>query len=99
MSALISDIMMPGQSGIELVRQVLQRHPQLHTVLMSGYAENLSQIPEGTRFLPKPFAPQGLLDAVTRRDAEPPNGATASDGAESDAVSEPTPPLADPDET
>lgn len=39
--AVISDIMMPGMSGIELAEEIARRWPELPVVLMTGYSDKL----------------------------------------------------------
>jgi CheY-like chemotaxis protein len=67
---LVSDVMLPGMKGPELVMQVHARWPQLPTLLMSGHAnEALVQrgmIAHGTRVLRKPFTPAELRAALER---------------------------------
>ena len=75
---LISDIVMPGESGIELRRFVAERWPGLPVILVSGYsaegpAEFASRTP-ATRFVQKPFAAEHLLALVDETLAEPPPG-------------------------
>ncbi|KQR77625.1 hypothetical protein ASG03_14590 [Rhizobium sp. Leaf341] len=41
--ALLSDVMMPGISGIELAEQARREFPSLRMVLMTGYSEKLDQ--------------------------------------------------------
>jgi DNA-binding NtrC family response regulator len=65
---VISDIVMPGESGIELRRWIAQRWPELPVILISGYsaegpAEFASRTPH-TNFVQKPFAADTLLDIV-----------------------------------
>ncbi len=60
--ALISDMVMPGLRGPELVRAFQARCPGRPAILMSGYAEGLDALPAGVPFLPKPLTP----DAVAR---------------------------------
>ncbi|MBV1797991.1 ATP-binding protein [Siccirubricoccus sp. G192] len=65
--ALVSDVAMPGQDGLELARDLRSRWPGLPVVLLSGYAESaLGHDPEGEgmRFLHKPYAPAELLAAL-----------------------------------
>ena len=66
---LVTDVVMPGSSGIELARELRSRHPGLPVLLVSGYAdENLPDIltERATRFLPKPFTWPDLAAAVTK---------------------------------
>ncbi|MGH2632266.1 MAG: response regulator [Tepidiformaceae bacterium] len=73
---LISDIVMPGESGIELRRHVAGRWPGLPVILVSGYstegpAEFASRTPH-TRFVQKPFAAEQILALVDDILAPPP---------------------------
>lgn len=65
---IISDIVMPGESGIDLRRDVLERWPELPVILISGYsaegpAEFASRTPN-TTFVQKPFAADQFLALV-----------------------------------
>lgn len=65
---VISDIVMPGETGIELRRWVAARWPELPVVLISGYsaegpAEFASRNPH-TQFVQKPFGADTLLGLV-----------------------------------
>ena len=75
---VISDIVMPGESGIELRRVIAREHPDLPVILISGYsaegpAEFAARTPN-TAFVQKPFAADQLLTLVreTLRPAEGP---------------------------
>jgi PAS domain S-box-containing protein len=56
---LVSDVIMPGISGIELSRRLLAQYPQLAVLLVSGYAgteiTRLAELGEHVQFLQKPF--------------------------------------------
>ncbi len=65
---IVSDVVMPGRSGIEFRREVARRKPGLPVILVSGYspeapAEFASRAPD-TLFVPKPFAVEDLLALV-----------------------------------
>lgn len=64
---VVTDVVMPGQSGIELAAELRAAHPGIAVVLMSGYAEeNVSAaaaLPD-TRLVAKPFTPDELIAAV-----------------------------------
>jgi DNA-binding NtrC family response regulator len=65
---VISDIVMPGESGIELRRTIAERWPDLPVILISGYsaegpAEFAARTPH-TSFVQKPFAADQLLSLV-----------------------------------
>jgi two-component system, cell cycle sensor histidine kinase and response regulator CckA len=62
---LLTDVVMPGMSGVELADELRRRLPRLRVLLMSGYAEEIILAEESDYdFVAKPFTPQGLLDAV-----------------------------------
>jgi CheY-like chemotaxis protein len=56
---VLTDVVMPGWSGLELSRRILDERPDMRLVLMSGYADDaISQhgaIEQDTAFLNKPF--------------------------------------------
>jgi two-component system, NtrC family, sensor kinase len=67
---VITDIRMPGMSGVQLADAVVMKHPDSLLVFMTGYAEYnalsqaIKQRPFG--FLEKPFLPDQLLALVDR---------------------------------
>lgn len=67
---LITDLTMPGLSGIGLARQVYQIAPALPVILCSGYgadvAEQAEEIPNVVCYVQKPYRRQQLLEAVER---------------------------------
>lgn len=74
---VISDIVMPGESGIELRRTIAGRWPELPVILISGHsAEGPAEFAAGTpntTFVQKPFAADQFLALVeqTLTGAEP----------------------------
>jgi len=65
---ILADLMMPVAGGLDLVNAVRSRWPQLPVLIMTGYASISSAI-EVTRagaigYLPKPFTPEELEDAI-----------------------------------
>ncbi len=58
---VVSDVRMPGMSGIELAAQVGARHPGVPVVLISGYFQAEK---DGVHFLKKPFSLEELQAAV-----------------------------------
>jgi CheY-like chemotaxis protein len=71
---VVSDVIMPGGiNGRQLAEQVRQGHPQMHIVLMSGYADEADSA--GASDLPvlaKPFDRQDLVRALLRANRETP---------------------------
>ncbi len=67
---VICDLMLPGQSGLEAVRAMRARRPQLPIVVITGYAtaahEEQALGSGAVAFLPKPFDDSELLDLVRR---------------------------------
>jgi signal transduction histidine kinase/CheY-like chemotaxis protein len=65
---LLSDLVMPGDSGPSLARRLRENNPRLAVLFMSGYAEEAvggeaRSIP-GASFISKPFSPDDLLRRV-----------------------------------
>ena len=65
---VVSDIVMPGESGIELRQAVLEQRPEVPFILISGYsaegpAEFAARTPR-TIFVQKPFAADQFLRLV-----------------------------------
>ena len=67
---LVSDIRMPGGSGIELLSQVKQMHPGLPVIIMTAYSDLDSAVSafQGGAFeyLPKPFDVTKAVDLIRR---------------------------------
>ena len=65
---LITDIVMPGMSGIELAKEISQLAPGLKVLFASGYTENTivhhGVLDPGMSFLQKPFGPSQLAERV-----------------------------------
>ena len=67
---LVSDIRMNGTSGLELLREVKQRHPALPVIIMTAYSDLESAVAafQGGAFeyLPKPFDVDQAVDLIRR---------------------------------
>ena len=67
---VLSDVVMPGMSGVELARHVLEDHPGVPVLLATGYSDEL--LKRGTEFavLGKPFGAADLSKAMSALLAE-----------------------------
>jgi signal transduction histidine kinase len=80
---LLTDVVMPGISGLELADRVKQTHPRAAVLLMSGYSPDLAG--PGHAFRPdlplvqKPVTERTLLEAIRAAIATP-RGVPESDG-------------------
>jgi FixJ family two-component response regulator len=69
-ACLVLDIVMPGMSGLELLRFARARWADLPVIMVSGRGEHLSKaglVAAGaTDFLPKPFSDTAIVEAIER---------------------------------
>ena len=67
---LVSDIRMPGESGLDLLKQVKTRFPSLPVIIMTAYSDLESAVAafQGGAFeyLPKPFDVDQALELIRR---------------------------------
>jgi DNA-binding response OmpR family regulator len=61
---LLSDVDMPGMTGIELAIQLNQERPTTRILLISGLPTGMLVLNNGWSFLPKPFMPEMLRDRI-----------------------------------
>ena len=64
---LLTDVVMPGISGLELARQIGSARPGIKVLYMSGYVPGAADgngLKESTSLLQKPFTPEELLQRV-----------------------------------
>ena len=75
---VITDLVMPGMNGRELVERWRARHPETRVLFMSGYtdatAHSQGGLPVGAAFIQKPFAPSALARRVREVLEQPPPG-------------------------
>src|SRR5213075_148880 len=73
---LVSDIRMPGESGLLLLNKVKERYPQLPVIIMTAYSDLDSAVSafQGGAFeyLPKPFDVDHAIALIRRASAEIP---------------------------
>jgi two-component system nitrogen regulation response regulator GlnG len=67
---LVSDIRMPGQSGLELLQEMKTRHPTVPVIIMTAYSDLESAVAafQGGAFeyLPKPFDVDQAIELIRR---------------------------------
>jgi two-component system nitrogen regulation response regulator GlnG len=67
---MISDIRMPGESGLELLQQAKQRHPHLPVIIMTAYSDLESAVAAfqggAYEYLPKPFDVDHAVELIRR---------------------------------
>ncbi|RLA92881.1 MAG: hypothetical protein DRG25_05530 [Deltaproteobacteria bacterium] len=65
---IFSDVVLPDDTGLALVEQLLSRRPNLRIILCSGYTDNKVRWPvikeKGYRFLQKPYSITDLLRTI-----------------------------------
>jgi two-component system cell cycle sensor histidine kinase/response regulator CckA len=61
---LLTDIVMPGMSGLELAAQAHHLRPSMPVIFMSGFASQYEEELSGSVCLRKPFRPSELLTAI-----------------------------------
>ena len=63
-AVILTDVVMPGPSGPELIKQLIQRRPRLEVIYMSGYTDEAivqhGVLKPGIAFLHKPFTADAL---------------------------------------
>ena len=81
---LVTDIRMPGQSGLELLKRIRETRPTLPVIVMTAFADlgnAVSAYESGAfEYLPKPFDIDQAVDLVRRaaRSLNAPSGETNS---------------------
>lgn len=80
---LLSDIRMPGQSGLELLQQVKQRWPGMPVIIMTAFSDLDSAVSSfqggAFEYLPKPFDLPQAIELIRRAMAESDREAAASE--------------------
>ena len=71
--AVVTDVDMPGMSGLDLARAVREHSPMMGIVIMSGRSQ-IEPLPRNCTFLPKTLLVSGLVahvqQAVARTEAQ-----------------------------
>jgi two-component system nitrogen regulation response regulator GlnG len=67
---LVSDVRMPGLSGLELLQAVKQRHPEVPVIVMTAYSDLDSAVAAfqggAYEYLPKPFDVDQAVELIRR---------------------------------
>ncbi len=67
---VVSDIRMPGESGLELLKQAKLRHPSLPVIIMTAYSDLESAVTAfqggAYEYLPKPFDVDHAVELIRR---------------------------------
>ena len=70
MDLVVTDVRMPGLSGIDLIREVRVRHPGIELIVITGYATIAGAVEAlqlgAWDYLAKPFTDEELFQAVRR---------------------------------
>ncbi len=82
---LVSDIRMPGPSGLELLKTIKQRHPAVPVIVMTAYSDLDSAVAAfqggAYEYLPKPFDVDQAVDLIRRALDESQREAAAAEPA------------------
>jgi len=80
---LVSDIRMPGASGLELLHTVKQKHPAVPVIVMTAYSDLESAVAAfqggAYEYLPKPFDVDAAVDLIRRALEESQRDAAAAE--------------------
>jgi two-component system nitrogen regulation response regulator GlnG len=80
---LVSDIRMPGPSGLELLRTVKEKHPAVPVIVMTAYSDLDSAVAAfqggAYEYLPKPFDVDQAVDLIRRALEESQRDAAAAE--------------------
>lgn len=65
---VLTDLRMPGVSGMELIRMIKLESPETQIIMMTGYADistAIQSIKQGAfNYIPKPFLPEEILNII-----------------------------------
>ena len=84
---LITDLFLPDMNGVRLSNRLQEKHPNIKTLFMSGYAPDLAayadKLDEGINFIQKPFSITAFMGMVGRMlprhlETAPPRSRTGS---------------------
>ncbi len=68
LQVIVSDVIMPGMNGPEMIKQIMPKYPNVKVIFISGYAEDAFADSFGEdvefNFLPKPFTLKQLASKI-----------------------------------
>jgi len=68
LDVIVSDVIMPGMNGPEMIKRIMPEHPKVKVIFISGYAEDAFTDSFGSdyefNFLPKPFTLKQLAAKI-----------------------------------
>lgn len=77
---MVCDINMPGDmNGMDLAHSVRNTFPAIPVILISGYCDKDIKSIAGFDFIPKPFVPETILNAVEKAVNSKPRQATRAE--------------------
>jgi signal transduction histidine kinase/ActR/RegA family two-component response regulator len=78
---MITDVVMPEMTGVELAREVAVLHPELRILFVTGYVGEAGSVDElaGAELLRKPFTVAQLASAINRALPPPPSYEAAAE--------------------
>ena len=85
---LLSNIQMPGMTGMDLGTSIIQERPNIKVVIMAGFRSGMLVLDHSWHFLQKPFIPSQLREIIAGMLLLPPN--PSLDGPPSPNLEEPT---------
>ena len=69
---LLTDMILPGENGIELAARMRRHNPTLRVLFVTGYADQIAVLRDsGEEYLLKPFCTEVLLRKLARLVEEP----------------------------
>jgi len=85
---LVSDIRMPGETGLELLASIKARHPRLPVIIMTAYSDLDSAVSAfrggAFEYLPKPFDVDHAVALIRRASADVPATTAPASGVADD---------------
>jgi CheY-like chemotaxis protein len=69
---LLSDVVMPEMSGMELAKTLKSKRPEIRIILTSAYSLETLGMDSDWHFIPNPYCPKRLLEEVRKTLSIPP---------------------------